>query len=118
MKTIITEIKKIFLYSIKSIVLTSLLAGLFSLLKGNNLLKIIFNANYIVSSIIIGIGLLSFFIPIKLKKSKGLVDHSNIAEVLKEEKEIKLSEAMINLSWGICNIIVVGVLEIVVKSVI
>ncbi|MBU5677159.1 hypothetical protein KQI88_12125 [Alkaliphilus sp. MSJ-5] len=118
MKTIIERFKKVFSYSIGSILLTSLLAALFGFVKGNNLLPTILNANYIVSTIIIAVGIFGFFVPIRLKKSNRLVDHSNVMDVLREEKDIKLSEALVNISWGICHIILVGILEIVVKSLI
>lgn len=118
MKTISEKFKKIFSYSIGSIILISLLAALFGFIKGNNLLKTILNANYIASTVIIAVGIFGFLVPIRLKKSNRLVDHSNIVDVLREEKDIKLSEALVNISWGICHIILVGILEIVIKNLI
>jgi len=120
MKIIIENFKKVTLYSIGSIVLTTLLSILFSFLKGSNWIQTVLNSNYIVSSLIIAVGVLGFFVPMSLKnlkKSKRLVDHSNIADILREEKEIKLSESLINIYWGICHMIIVGILEIIIKGI-
>jgi len=120
MKIVIENLKKVILYSIGSIILTTLLASLFSFFKDINWIQTVFNSNYIVSSIIIAVGVLGFFVPTSLKslkKSKRLVDHSNIADILREEKEIKLSESLINIYWGICHMIIVGVLEIIIKGI-
>jgi len=121
MKIMINNFKKIFSYSIGSVLLTTALAALFSLLKGSNLMRTVFNANYIISAIIIAVGVFGFFIPIGLntiKKSNRLVDHSNVVDVLREEKEVKISESLINICWGICHVILAGILEIVIKAII
>ncbi len=122
MKNIIETSKKVISYTLGSILTTSILALLFSMLKGTDKLSTVFNANYIIATIIIGVGIMGFFIPIspfslkKLKKSNPLIDHSNIIDVIREEKDIKISESIVNISWGICHIILVGIWEIVVKS--
>jgi len=113
--------KKIFSYSIGSVILTTLLAALFSLLKKIPLIQTVFNANYIISAIIIAVGVFGFFVPIglnTLKKSNRLVDHSNVVDVLREEKEVKISESLINICWGICHMILAGILEILIKVII
>lgn len=117
MKNIIESFKKVISYSVGSIISTSLLSALFSFFKGTDLIKTVFNANYIISAIIMTIGVLGFFMPIRLKKSNRLVDHSNIADVLREEKDIKLADSLINISWGICHIVLAGILEIIIKSI-
>ncbi len=120
MENIAKKIKPILSYAIKSIILTSILAGLFGLLKGSNILKIILDANYVVGSILITIGLLSFLIPVSfkmLKKPKELVDHSNIGDLMREERELKMSEGIINIFWGIFHIILIGIIEIFIKSI-
>jgi len=123
MKVITENFKKVISYSVGSIVSTTLLSVLFSFLKGNNLIPTVFNANYIVSAIIIAIGTLGFFVPInimnliKIKKSNKLVDHSNLIDVLREEREVKVRESLINICWGICHMIIVGILEIIIKGI-
>lgn len=116
MNPTINKLKKIFSYSIGSVVAISLFATIFSLIKGNDLMKTVFNTNYIIGAIIIASGLFAHFVPIRLKKSERMVDHSNIADIIREEKDIKMDDAIVNIFWGICNIIIIGILEILVHN--
>lgn len=116
MKSFFEKAKKILSYSIGSITLVSLVAAFFSLIKGIDLLKTVLNSNYVVGAIIIAVGILGFIVPFNLKKSNRLVDHSNIVDVLREEKDIKMGEAIINILWGISNIILVGLIEIILYN--
>jgi len=119
----IENLKKVVFYAIGSITFTTLLAALFSLLKASSPIQTIFNANYIIATVIIAVGTLGFFVPVnlmhllKIKKSNRLVDHSNLVDVLKEEREIKISESLINICWGICHMILIGITEIIIKSI-
>lgn len=121
MKVIIENLKKNILYALGSIALTTLVSSIFSIIKSISLVNTIFNANYIIGAVIVAVGTLGFFMPVRLKtlkKSKPLVDHSNIVDVLREEKELKISESLVHICWGICHIVLVGILEIIIKSII
>ncbi|KAB3537706.1 hypothetical protein F8154_02535 [Alkaliphilus pronyensis] len=108
--------KKILKFSISSIVLISIIAIIYSLIRSQGPWDYVLQFNIIISSFIIVFGVISFFAPINLKKSNRLVDHSNITEVLREEKEKKVEGSLESILWGISNIIIVGVGEIIVKS--
>ncbi len=121
MKVAINSFKKIIFYSAGSISLVSLVALAFSLLKSTNIVQSIFTANFIVGTVIISVGILGFIFPVSfksLKKNNVLMDHSNIADVLREEKEVKLNDSIFNICWGICHIVIIGIIEILVKSII
>ena len=115
-QTLLKKTKKILVLSISSILLLSILAMIYSLIKQGDMLKNVFNFNYLMASIIIVYGLFAFFVPINLKKSNRLVDHSNYAQVHREEKEEKISGAMENLFWGITNIVLVGIIEVIIRG--
>jgi len=115
-QTLLNKTKKILVLSISSILLFSILAMIYSLIKQGDMLKNVFNFNYVIASIIIVYGLFTFFVPINLKKSNRLVDHSNYAQVHREEKEDKISGAMESLLWGISNILIVGIIEMIIRG--
>ncbi|MBM7615245.1 hypothetical protein [Alkaliphilus hydrothermalis] len=115
-QTLLNKTKKTLVLSISSILLLSILAVIYSLIKQGAMLKNVFNFNYVIACIIVVYGLLSFFVPINLKKSNRLVDHSNYAQVHREEKEDKLTGAMESLWWGISNILLVGIIEVILRS--
>lgn len=120
MKVLLSNLKKILTYALSSIAVVSVLALIFALIKKGDMIKTILNANFIVAAIVIVIGILGFMFPISFKslKKNPLRDHSNIVEILREEKEVKLQDSIFNISWGISHIILAGLLEIIIKSVI
>ncbi|GAB6086589.1 hypothetical protein [Alkaliphilus crotonatoxidans] len=107
---------KLLKISVSSILILSLISLLYSLIKKGPILKNIFNFNFFLASIIIAYGVVTFFLPISLKKTKRLVDHSNVADVVREEKEKKYEGAIESILWGIMNILIVGIIEIIVKA--
>ncbi|ABW19655.1 hypothetical protein [Alkaliphilus oremlandii] len=119
MKVFLSNLKKILTYALSSMAVVSVLALIFSLIKKGDVIKTLLNANFIVASIIIVVGILGFMFPISFKslKKNPLRDHSNIVEILREEKEVKLQDSVFNISWGILHIILAGILEIIIRSV-
>ncbi|WP_026478060.1 hypothetical protein [Alkaliphilus transvaalensis] len=116
MQSILNEIKKILKLSISSILILSIFPVIYSLIKKGNLIKRIFDFNYIIASIIVLYGIFTLFVPINLKKSNRLVDHSNYGEVMKDEKDKKFSGVVESLLWGISNLLIVGIIEILVHG--
>ncbi len=113
---ILTKTKKIIKMSLSSLVILTIIPIMYSLIKKTNILKSVFDFNFFIASIIILYGLFAFFIPVSLKKSNRLVDHSNYAEVLKEEKEKKFEDAIESIFWGVSNIIIVGITEVILRT--
>ncbi|SCY66610.1 hypothetical protein [Alkaliphilus peptidifermentans] len=113
---ILTSIKKTLKLSFASVVVISLVGLLYSLVRGQNHWNVVFNLNIIFASFIIVFGLFSFFTPINLRKTTRLVDHSNVTEVLKEEKDKKASGSIENIIWGISNIVIIGIIEVLMKT--
>jgi len=97
-----------------SIIIFSLGAVAFTLLKPGPMLKRIFDANYLIAALIILYGIVTYFAPVNIRKIKAVVDHSNIAEVAREEKEKKIRGAYESIAWGICNIVLVGLIEFII----
>lgn len=113
-QTILNFIKRILKYSIGSILIFTLGAAVFTWLKPGPLLKRILNTNYFIATLIILYGIVTFFAPVNIRKIKGVVDHSNIAEVVHEHKEKRVSGAYESIAWGICNILLVSLLEFLI----
>jgi hypothetical protein len=118
MKANYDKFKKVFRFSITSIVAVTAVAIIISLFKEEDVLKRIFDFNYLFAAGILAYGVVVFFMPVRINKKNRLVDHSNYMEVLREEKEIKTSSALESIFWGICNILLIGVIEIILHSVV
>lgn len=107
--------KQITKISIKSIPIISIAPLIYSFVKKGPVFKRVFDFNYLIASIIIIYGIFVFFIPVNLKKTNRLVDHSNASDVIREENEKKYEGAIESIFWGISNILIVGVIELVLR---
>ena len=116
MKTLLQNYVKLLKYSIYSIASVSFIAILYSSFRSVPTIKSIFDFNYIIAVVIILYGLGVYFMPVKVFKKNRLVDHSNYVDVVREEKESKISGALESIFWGLSNMIIVGVLEIIVRN--
>ncbi len=107
---------KLLKISLSSILILSFIALIYSLIKKGTILKRVFDFNYFVGSIIIAYGVVMFFLPIRLKKTNRLVDISNAADVIREEKDKKYEGAVESIFWGVSNILIVSIIEVIIRS--
>lgn len=116
MKKLFDRYIKILRFSLASIGTFSFIAFVYSSITNRELLKTLFDFNYFLSIVILLYGLGVYFMPVKVFKKNRLVDHSNYVDVVREEKESKISGALESIFWGLSNMIIVGVLEIIVRN--
>ncbi len=105
-------------YSLFSIATASVIGLIFAALSGRDMMKSVFDFNYILAVIVLLYGLGVYFMPIRVFKKNRLVDHSNYMDYIREEKERKLEGSMESIIWGISNILLVGAIEILIQYVI
>lgn len=115
MKKLFDKYKKILRFSLASIGTFSFIGFVYASIAHRALIKAIFDFNYFLSIIILLYGLGTYFMPVRVFKKDRLVDHSNYIDVLREEKENKLSGAIESIMWGINNLVFVGLIEILVR---
>lgn len=116
MKAYYDNYKKIFKFSVSSIGIVTAVAVIFSLFNKGDTVKRIFDFNYFFAVGILIYGIAVYFMPVRINKKNRLVDHSNYMDVLREEKENKASGALESIFWGICNILLVGTIELILHS--
>lgn len=118
MKENLSRFKKVFKFSLSSIAIISVVAVIYSFINIGDTMKRIFDFNYFFAAIILLYGIGVYFMPVRLNKKKRLVDHSNYMDVLREEKEMKIEGALESIFWGISNMLLVGVIEIILYSIV
>ena len=115
MKKLFDRYIKILRFSLASIGTFSFIAFVYSSITNRELLKTLFDFNYFLSIVILLYGLGVYFMPVRVFKKDRLVDHSNYIDVVREEKENKLSGAIESIIWGINNLVFVGLTEILIR---
>lgn len=106
---------KILKYAMYSIAAISAVGLIFAAISGRNMLKSVFDFNYIFAVVILLYGLGVHFMPVRVFKKNRLVDHSNYMDIIREEKERKLEGSMESIVWGITNMLIVGAIEIIIR---
>ncbi|ABR47417.1 hypothetical protein Amet_1209 [Alkaliphilus metalliredigens QYMF] len=110
---ILRQIKLAFKLSMGTILLASIVGLVTGYLRSDSdLLKTIFNTNYIVGALLITFGVFSLFSPINLRKTTRLVDYSNVTDVLKDVKETKDEMGLDHIYWGITHLLLISLIEL------
>jgi len=100
------------------ITIVSVLILLYALItERQQILGLIFRANYVLASLLIVTGVLNLLFPsriaARMKKSK-LIDHSTYADVQQEEREKKQATGNNLLYLGITGILITGIAEVII----